>query len=254
MKSRFLVLALMAQMAVANDTAMHEGASGPEPVGWTSGRESIIQMKEEEITVKFSKGRSKVHVKFVFVSHKKGGDACQTLGFPDLSRAEHEGDLIGPLEKLVTKVNGKAVPSKLVEGYYAFEEKNGIVTRKQVKKGEGQKFAWHTISVVFPPGKEVVVERVYETPNGMTAGGPEFFTYETRTGGNWRGKIESLKASVEIDEGVDLKQITLQPKGEWVWKNKQVAELRWKNFEPRTNEKRQWFSVDRALSKAELGL
>ena len=72
---RTLLLAGICAVAVcgparADDSAMNEGAYGPEPRGGTAGTESIIRMESEQITVRFGKKTSEVTARFVFRSYK----------------------------------------------------------------------------------------------------------------------------------------------------------------------------------------
>lgn len=108
----------MAQIVSANDTAINDGANGPEPLGLRSGEESIIQMKSEYLTVRFGIKQTSVVARFHFLSHKTTGPAKQKLGFPDASRSGVDNNVSGPISNLVTKVNGQVVPSEFVQGYY----------------------------------------------------------------------------------------------------------------------------------------
>ncbi len=246
-----ILLCCLSFNASANDAAMNDGSTGPEPVGWRSGKESIIQMKSEHIQIDFGLNSSKVHAAFTFVSHKKSGPAVQKLGFPDYSRSEMDGDIVGPVRKLITKVNGKIVPSKLEEGYfYVVEKEDGSFhydKREKPKPGDeggARRFAWHVIQVSFPPGEEVIVERIYENDNGGNTSFESFFVYETRTGGAWHGKIEKLTAEVRIGDDVDLSLVQFTPKTGWKPSGDgKTHTLVWNNFEPRTDDNRTYFDV-----------
>lgn len=247
-----LLLGLTHSLATANDAAMNDGSSGPEPVGWRSGAESIIQMKSEHIAVHFGVKRSQVTAQFTFLSHKKSGPAKQKLGFPDYSRSELDGDIAGPIENLVTKVNGQVVPSKLEEGYFEeiIKEDGSIFYESRPKPAAGdeygpvRKYAWYIIEVEFPVGEEVLVERSYELPSGASSMNESFFIYETRTGAAWRGDIEQLTAEVTFAPDVRTDLILFEPQDEWTWNSdKTKATLVWKDFEPREDEGRQYFEV-----------
>ena len=231
----------------ANDAAMNDGSNGPEPLGWRSGQESIIQMKSEHLDIHFGVETTKVKVAFNFVSHKKSGPAKQKLGFPNASRSYQEGDISGPIENLITRVNGKEVKSELVEGYYRYtvnEDGSEEYTRIEDSAEESDKYAWYVIEVEFPPGEEVVVEREYTCPSGGSTNWDAFFIYETRTGGAWKGKIEKLTAEVTFDESVRTDLILLEPKDGWTWaEDRSQASLHWDAFEPRDEQDRQWISI-----------
>lgn len=259
MKPRYfpLLFLLLTTPLFANDAAMNDGNLGPIPLGWTSGLESIIQMKEEHLDIHFGIKESKVKVRFTFVSHKKNGVAKQKLGFPNMSRTESEFFPVGPIENLVTKVNGKVVESPLFEGYY--EEKiddNGKITYEERPKPADpdvpfysrddmvRRYAWYILDLEFPPGEEVIVEREYTCPSGTSAMSYSFFIYETRTGGAWRGDIEKLTAKVTFDDSVRRDLIGFEPKDGWVLsEDGESALLEWSNFEPRTDDDRQYFMI-----------
>ena len=246
-----LAVLLFGSPALANDTAINDGASGPEPVGWRAGAESIIQMKNEHISVHFGQESSRVTAKFTFVSHKSSGPATQKLGFPDMSRSDTEGDVIGPIENLKTYVDGKLVESELVVGYFRETFRDDAAFYERAEKpaeedafGPVRRFAWHIIEATFPPGEEVVVERHYEAPTGKNTTFESLFVYETRTGGAWRGEIERLTADVTFEPGIDPGLVILQPRDGWVWDpDRTRATLTWTNFEPRTDRERQYFEV-----------
>lgn len=247
------ILTLIPFIALANDAAMNDGAAGPEPIGWRSGEESIVQMKREALDIRFGTETTHVVAKFTFLSHKKGGPATQKLGFPDDSRSELDGDVIGPIENLVTRVDGEVVDSELVEGWYRqIVKPDGSVFYEQAAQPSTEdadplvrKYAWHVVEVVFPEGREVVVERTYDCPSGIDTSMNAFFHYETRTGGAWRGEIEELVAAVSFDDTVRTDLVSFDPRDGWSWdRDRTTATLVWKHFEPRTDEGRQYFSVN----------
>ncbi|MEC5127396.1 hypothetical protein VSU19_11585 [Verrucomicrobiales bacterium BCK34] len=256
MKNRFFLIASLILNSVvaspANDAALNDGGEGPEPIGWRSGTESIIQMKSEHLDIHFGVEKTKVIARFTFLSHKKGGSAIQKLGFPNASRSEMDGDIIGPIENLVSRVNGKTVEAKLVEGYYKeILKPDGSVFREKVEKpktenydGSIQKHAWYVIEVEFPEGEEVIIEREYDCPTGIDSSMNAFFIYETRTGGAWRDEIEKLTAEVTFADDVHTEYVTFDPKDNWTWsEDRSKATLVWENFEPRTSEEQTYFQV-----------
>lgn len=239
-----------AWQVLANDTAMHEGANGPEPLGWRSGGdgESVIAMREEMIIVHFGIKRSHVRAQFTMVCSKKGSDARQTLGFPDLARSWYGMDsaVSGPIEELATRVNGKLVEAGFQSARYetTYDEDGSILERRPARDASGDVFAWHSIEVTFPPGRPVLIEREYDVPNGATAGLGSFFVYETMTGSNWDGPIGRLVAVVDFAEDVDLERIRLSPRQGWILdKATRTAELVWRNFEPRDEPERRSFRI-----------
>lgn len=249
---RLLFLLVIAPLAsLSNDAAMNDGSAGPEPIGWRSGVESIVQMKSEHLDIRFGTESTHVRAVFTFLSHKTGGAAVQKLGFPDASRSELDGDIIGPIENLVTRVNGKKVESELVEGYYRqIVKPDGSVfyEKKEAPDPDGdgltRKYAWHVVTVKFPVGEEVVVEREYDCPTGLDTSMNCFFIYETRTGGAWRDEIEQLTAEVTFDETVRTDLVEFDPVSGWNWsEDRKKATLVWKNFEPRTQDDRTFFMI-----------
>ena len=225
--------------AGANDTAMHDGGSGPEPVGWDKDRESVIRMVREEVEVEMGPLESAVHCRFVFVSGKKDSPAVQFLGFPDITRSSHEGDVMGPLRNMRTFVNGREVESELVSKRRG-DDGHWI----DLAKPEPPCETWHVVKVSFPPGEEVVVERRFRTDNGMTAGGPIFFGYTTETGGNWQGAIGHGRFTVRVAEGMQAARFLLHPEEGWKHSaDGRAFTLEWRDFEPRTDDGRHWWSV-----------
>lgn len=249
MKWMLLTTAFLCGTGLANDAAMNDGAQGPEPMGWRSGKESVIQMKEEHLEIHFGHEMTKAKVSFTFLSHKTSGTATQKLGFPNSSRSTLDGDISGPIQNLVTKVNGEVVTAELVEGFYReIVGEDGSVTYEREKtKSPGEnirKLAWYVIEVDFPVGEEVIVEREYDCPTGGDTMMNSFFVYETRTGAAWKGNIEKLTAEVTFDKNVDKNYVAFTPEDGWQWNNDQSqATLTWTNFEPRTDEDRRFFEV-----------
>ncbi|MAS91780.1 MAG: hypothetical protein CMO55_01185 [Verrucomicrobiales bacterium] len=251
MKSHLLIILFLlfgiTCFVIPNDAAMNDGSQGPEPLGWRSGEESIIQMKSEHLDIHFGVETTKVKVAFTFISHKKSGPALQKLGFPDASRSYQEGDVSGPIKNLITRVNGKEVKSELVEGHYHYKiNEDGSEEYEKVEEGadESERHAWYVIDVEFPVGEEVIVEREYSCPSGGSTNWDSFFIYETRTGGAWKGKIEKLTADVTFDKTVRPDLVMLEPEEGWEWSDdKSKVSLTWGPFEPRTEENRQWISI-----------
>lgn len=250
--------------ALANDTALHPGAYGPEPVGGgIAGKESVIAMKSEYLTIRFGRQATDVTVKFTFRNSLKTAKARQLLGFPDIAAAQAESnrrspdgsatwyypqsDVTGPMEKVVTLVNGKVVPTKLQYGFVT--EKNGrwLPATPQT----GHPMAYHVVWVDFPVGKDVTVERRYRVQNGMNVSGVSFFEYVTYTGGVWHGAIGQLVADVTLADGMTVddliwkgrklpKGLSAYPEGfhsrpdyaSWQIRSRNSLRLVWKDFDP----------------------
>ncbi|MBK1834613.1 hypothetical protein [Roseibacillus ishigakijimensis] len=222
------LLFLLPLSLLANDTAMHDGGAGPEPVGWTSGEESVVRMVREEITVEMNPIDSAVHCRFVFVNEKKNGVATQQLGFPDITRSQQDGDIMGAISEMRSFVNGQEVETSLVSKELA----------------DFGKQTWHVITAQFPPGEEVIVERRFRTANGATAGGPHFFGYTTQTGGNWHGRIAKGTFTVHLAEGMQAARLELEPANGWQRsEDGRRLQLVWTDFEPRTEVNRHYWSV-----------
>ncbi len=273
--SRWLCVVALAAAAPwsvrADDSAMNEGAYGPEPRGGTAGEESIIRMESEQITVKFGRDHSDVVARFVFRSYKPKEPARQLVGFPDYGAANEEverrdpqnkkgwdGNLntTGPLRDLHTLVDGKEVESKLDYGFVKISEDAGWTPGTPQ---DGVLMAWHTMWVEFPPDKDVVVERRYTANNGSMVGGIEMFEYITATGASWRGTIGQMDVDVTLDgwtaddiawkTGGKKKQIfesgpfTSPEKKAWKILSPTHLQFTWKNFEPRTDKDRRSFGL-----------
>lgn len=255
----------------ADDSAMNEGAYGPEPRGGTKGDESIIRMESERITVKFGRKTSEVTARFVFRSYKPKEPARQLVGFPDYGAANKEGDrrdpkgeapwrgdlnVSGELQNMHTFVDGKEVESKLDYGFVIMDEDAGW---KPGTPKDGVLMAWHTMWVDFPPDKDVVIERRYKVDNGEMVGGISMFEYITATGANWRGTIGQMDVDVTLDgwtvddiawkTGGKKKQIfesgpfTVPDKKAWKIVSPTHLQFIWKDFEPRTDKDRRSFNL-----------
>ena len=274
LRSLALALALTSAatgLSHADDSAMNEGAYGPEPRGGTKGDESIIRMESEQITVKFGRETSEVKARFVFRSYKPKEPARQLVGFPDIGAAYKEAarrdpkgeapwqpheNVAGPLKDMHTFVDGKEVESKLD---YGFIQTDDDVGWKPGTPENGELMAWYTMWVDFPPGKDVVIERDYQVDNGEMVGGISMFEYITATGANWRGTIGQMDVDVTLDgwtaddiawkTGGRKKQIfdtgpfTTPEKKAWKIVSPTHLQFTWKDFEPRTDKDRRSFTL-----------
>ena len=258
-------------VARADDSAMNEGAYGPEPRGGTAGEESIIRMESEQITVRFGREHSDVVARFVFRSYKPKEPARQLVGFPDFGAAYKEAErrdpdgkavwqpsenVAGPLQNLRTLVDGKEVESKLDYGFVQITEDQGW---KPGTPEHGELMAWHTVWVEFPPDRDVVVERRYTAENGSMVGDISMFEYITATGASWKGTIGQMDVDITLEgwtaddiawkTGGKKKQIfesgpfTSPDKKAWKILSPTHFQFTWKNFEPRTDKDRRSFAL-----------
>src|SRR5687768_6606492 len=111
----------------ANDTSLHDGRFGPEPLDEVTGKESPVRMVAEHLKFEFGYKYTKVHCTFTFRNTLDSGSVEQLVGFPDTEAAENEvkrlepehADAVGEspsvsrLENLKTRVNGRVVKSEL---------------------------------------------------------------------------------------------------------------------------------------------
>jgi hypothetical protein len=276
-----LCLLAVATPALANDTALHPGSFGPEPVGGgLKGPESVIAMKAEHLTIRFGREATDVTVRFTFRNSLPKATARQLLGFPDIAAAQAESkrrdpggdapwyypqsDVTGPMERLVTLVNGKPVPTKL---QYGFVKEQAGAWRPATPK-DGHLMAWHVVWVSFPSGKDVTVERRYRVKNGLNASGVTFFEYVTYTGGVWKGDIGQLTADVTLSDGLTVDDLIWKgrklPKGldsyptgfhtrpdrsGWQVLSPTALRLTWRDFEPYLGSDRGGFVLSAPIKR-----
>ena len=255
---RFLFL-FVASCALANDTAIHDGADGPTPIGDRRGPESVVRMVREHLDISFGKEETVVRATFVFLNTKRDAPARQTVGFPDLTamaaKEVYDGaDFTGPIKDLVTLVNGRERQTRQLRG--RVNHRDGIdEPAPPGEKGEFERI-WHAIDVEFPVGQEVVIERRYRVANGSSvAAAPEgFFQYSTATGGVWQGTIGEMVADVTLKDGLTVNGLLwdsahgagVSPsRRHWRIQSPTKMQLVWKNFEPRTESNRRSFRISR---------
>jgi hypothetical protein len=225
----FLAATLLATTfpLLADDTALNEGAYGPQPLGGAHGPESAVRMESEQLKIAFGKKWTEVHAKFVFRNAKSKKPIVQIVGFPDIGAAqlearrrdpkgekvfaiEQETPISGVLHGMRRFVNGQEQKSKLRYGWV--KEINGIDTPVEKYDEHTGLMGWHALEVTFPPGQDVIVERRYRTETGgqtteMPSPHPKhryginLFYYTTATGGVWQGTIGSLVADVTLEDG-----------------------------------------------------
>lgn len=261
---------LVATPALANDTAIHLGRYGPGPVGGGyAGPESAVAMVREHLAITLGRRTTRVVATFTFRNSRRDVTLTQLVGFPDeaLARAEarrkgldSEGqDIVGPLRHLTTSIDGVRRPSQAKHGWVRWRGDN---LGWEVAPKTGMPMAWHTLAVAFPPGKDVVVERRYETDHAANTLPSHFFEYITHTGGPWHGPIGQLVADVTLIEGLRVDDLywpgrrlaapfgvvpaaaaTSPGRRHWRVLGPSHIQLRWQNFEPRTQAGRQGFKL-----------
>ena len=281
MNPAFRVCALMLLIAVsapANDTSLHEGRWGPEPIGGPEGPESPVRMVREELRIEFGRKTTGVEAKFTFRNTQTGPPVKQLVGFPDIGAAEKEQlrrdresdpkadfegvNSTGPLLRMETFVNGKPYPSKLCYGVIGIDEKSFPMPWRDRKGETTRLMAWHAAEVTFPANKDVTIERHYRVKNGRQIFDIAFFDYTTATGGVWNGTIGEMTVDVFLQEGLTVSDLAWQdaelpkvqeggkmmkPLRRSAWQEVSANHLRltWKNFEPRTEEERRGFTIVR---------
>ncbi len=250
--------ALLASVSWANDTALHDGRDGPAPLGDRHGPESVIRMVREHLAITFGKEETAVRATFVFRNTKTDAPARQIVGFPDRTKMFHNemddgSDLSGPLQDLVTFVNGKERKSRPLRGWV--KERDGFDT--PARRGEKGAFEqiWHAIDVEFPVGREVTIERHYRVPNGGTVAEMPpvtFFQYTTATGGVWKGTIGEMIAGVTLTDGLTVDDLLWKSSSgsgvsparpDWRILSPTKMRLVWKDFEPRTEPEHRGFQI-----------
>src|SRR6187401_1860490 len=75
--------------SLANDTSLHEGRWGPEPVGGSAGPESPVRMVRETLRIEFGRKVTEVTARFTF-RNSQATALTQEVGFPDVGAAETE--------------------------------------------------------------------------------------------------------------------------------------------------------------------
>ncbi len=269
----FLLVTLsLVTLALANDTSLHDGRSGPEPLG-LDGRESPVRMMAEHLEIGFGYRNTEVHCTFTFRNTGSDQSVEGMVGFPDIGAALDEAlrrkadpvlaETVNTtrLRHLVTRVNGRKVRSDLRFG--PLDQRRGTGSYSIWMRSEKTGLcAWHTVAVTFPPGEDVTIERSYTVQNGASAAGVAFFSYTTATGGVWRGTIGKLEADVTLRDGLTVEQLvwtgdkkrgevlpaelgTSPARTQWQVIDPTHLRLVWKDFEPRTEATHRGFTLAR---------
>jgi hypothetical protein len=249
---RWILFAMLGStFAFGNDTAVNAAGHAPEPLGAIKGEESVIRMVSEKIDIVFGKEKSKVHCRFVFHSTKPDADAKQTVGFPDMvGDADH-----GKILSMITRIDGKEVPSKLQEGYFNHGDSRSIIGKPPREDTMVTEAKFHTVEVTFPPDKDVIIEREYVVDNGGSVMGDSTFSYTTKTGAIWHGTIGKAEFTVTLD-GWTIDDLAFEDgpqklpprqqmnfcsvnKADWKIESPTKLSLVWENFEPAVHQSRQ---------------
>lgn len=278
MKHLFPLMLAIAGAAIANDTSLHDGRFGPEPLDANGGAESPVRMECEHLEMSFGYRFTDVRCTFTFRNTQADGAIEQLVGFPDIGAACKEmqrrdskhADVLGervntaPLSDVRTFLNGQEAKAELRYGdvkpggdtdgttVWSFDRKSGVR-------------AWHVVRATFPAGQAVTIERRYRVQNGASALGVAFFHYTTATGGVWYGSIGRLQADVMLRDGMkvadlvwpgakvhgeklegELATFATQPaRSDWMVLDDTHLRLVWTDFEPRTEKNHRGFSLSR---------
>lgn len=256
MKRWFLagLVVLLANISYADDGALNQGHDGPEPLNVKAGEESPVRMVSEELEFHFTRKTTGVVARFHFLN-PTAATVRQTFGFPDealaseRAKTEDPDNEVGPIENMKSFVGGKERPSKIEFGYVKWAN-DGSCWLPSNKK-DGLLMAWHTLTVDFPPGREVVVERDYDAPNGSAVYDVILFEYIVHTGSSWKGNIGKLRATVFLEDGLTVGALNWTPKEdpyetlvvpkreEWKIVSPTKMTLEWDDFKPSKDKDRQ---------------
>jgi hypothetical protein len=272
----FLSYLALASPLMANDTSLHPGRFGPEPLDG-NGKESPVRMVAEHLQVAFGYRHTEVHCTFTFRNLQESGAVEQLVGFPDIGAALAEakrrhgddnalGETVNtaPMKSLQTRVDGQVMKTALQYG--PIRKREGTAGYSVWSRHDAVGLAaWHTVRVNFPPGKDVKIERIYQIQNAASAAGVAFFDYTTATGAPWKGTIGRLQADVTLKDGLTAEKLVwpgTKRNGEplsaelsmapalsgWTVLKPTHLRLVWENFEPRTQAHRRGFTLSREFS------
>jgi hypothetical protein len=167
--------------ALANDSAF--GGAGADLVPLTAQK---VQMVSEDIVLTSVDEQWSVEARYVF-RNRGASEVTVQVGFPEF-RCERDSDAdcvdvaFGDLQ---TKVDGTPV-----------QHRQGKLTRKH-GWSDFLGVVW-LFDVVFPVGREVVVEHRYTLASGGDLGGNRYTSYVTRTGTSWSGPIAHAKFTARL--------------------------------------------------------
>lgn len=254
------VFIALINIAHADDTTLNNGKDGPEPLNVKAGEESPVRMVSEQLEIHFGVEKTSVVARFHFLNPTTAA-IHQTIGFPDEGLADEkrlgkDAEGVGfPIENMKTFVDGKETASKVEFGRVKWAEGGVCWLPASESDPDGFSMAWHTLTVDFPAGKEVVVERRYTTEDSVQVGGVHFFSYTVHTGSAWSGKIGKLEAKVILEGGMrvddllwdskvaDSDDVVSPKRAEWKIPSATLMMLEWDDFKPSEEKGKQFITI-----------
>ena len=100
MKNPLPLLLALASTALANDTALHDGRFGPEPLDATNGAESAVRMEREHLEISFGAQFTEVHCTFTFRNTRRDGAIGRLQADITLRDGLKVGGLVWPGAKM----------------------------------------------------------------------------------------------------------------------------------------------------------
>jgi hypothetical protein len=248
-------LALVAPAACADEVVMHPGAQGPEVVGGGAGAEQDIRLLDAHVDIRFGRSLTTLTTRFVFRSAKPGTLKRQ-LGFPDLAAARDEAARRAPGSIPGPTITGAMPGTQTLVNDWPAETKRQVGIAVRTPKGQswrpgtaenGPPMAWDVVSVEFPAGKDVTVERRYQVRNGRHGAETAFFEYLVHTAGPWQGPIGRWVVDVILADGLTVDDLTwahTKPgRSEWRVTSPTHMRLDWRDFEPAPEGARSAFKL-----------
>ncbi len=253
---------LLVNLARADDSTLNAGAEGPAPLNVKAGEQSKVRMVSEQLEFHFSTTKTSVIATFHFLN-TTSAPIRQTFGFPDEglpARIASKGKEVpegtpGAIEDMQSFVDGKKVDSKVELGYVKWAPGHECWLPATKKDEDADEMAWHTLTVNFPPGKEMVVQRRYSVKDGDQNGGVYFFSYTVHTGSSWQGKIGKLNATVFLEGGLTVDDLGWTEKKllgtflvtpgrrEWKIVSPKEMTMEWDNFKPSDEKGKQFIQI-----------
>jgi hypothetical protein len=245
-------LAIAVPAACAEAIVPHPGAHGPEVLGQPGG-EQDIRLLDAHLDIRFGRSLTTLTTRFVFRSAKPG-TLKRRLGFPDLAAAREEAArrapggpaapaITGAMPGTQTLVNDWPAEAKRQVGFVV-DGPDGHPWRPGTAEN-GRPMAWDVVSVEFPAGKDVTVERRYQVRNGREGADLAFFEYLVHTAAPWQGAIGRWVVDVNLADGLtidDLAWARMRPgRGDWRVTSKTTMRLDWRDFEPTPGDARSAF-------------
>ncbi|MEO8205080.1 MAG: DUF4424 family protein [Chthoniobacterales bacterium] len=255
------VLFLLIGTLKANDAGINEGAYGPQPIDLDTQGESPIRMVSENLHIRFGLEKADVVIDFVF-QNTNDKPIHQKIGFPDVGLAlKRDSRIEGafpnpglPLTNLKTFIDNREAPD-VIEFGKIYRDKNKVCSPPRADQ-KMLSMAWHTAAVDFPAGKTITVRRAYSARHGYYPYWCAVFMYFTVTGAQWQGSIGKLDVTVELVDGLKVKdlewkasrhngyKVTMSPqKSQWKILSSTQMRFTWQDFEPAKEKDHQWFRL-----------